>query len=176
MTARLDEVKSGLRLALTVVGAILIIGLLGRGLQLIRIGGRGNVALGIGSVLVVCGILFVTVGRWAKWFFAACCLFTLRAIVITLLGRTISVPSIVAPRILGAEIVGLLGVMVFLSFRFVGTKPNWVDSVCLIGAVIAFVYSLLANGDIRWMLVAVLLLGVSTAYSKFVARPQQKPC
>jgi len=161
-------VISSAHLALALLGAVVILGVLGRGLRLISIGGTENVILGIGMVLVDIILLLATVRWWARWYFAACCLTTLRAVVMGALGRTISVPSIAAPRSLFAEVAGVSAMMAFLSYRFVSARPNSLDSVCLVGAVTATVYSLLSDKPIRWILVAVLLLGVCTAYSKFV--------
>jgi hypothetical protein len=160
-------VISSPRLALAMLGAIVLISVLATGLLLLSSGRRGGLALGVGMVLVVCVVLLVTAGRWAKWFFAACCLTTLRAVVMGTLGRTISVPSIAAPRSLFAEIAGISAVMAFLSYRFVSARPNSLDSVCLVGAVTATVYSLLSDKPIRWISMAVLLLGVCSAYRRF---------
>ena len=162
-------VTSSPRLALALLGAVVILGVLGRGLRLISVGRPEDLILGIGIVLVVNILLLATVRWWAKWYFAACCLTTLRAVVMGALGRTISVPSIVAPRSLFAEVAGISAVMAFLSYRFVSARPNSLDSVCLVGAVTATVYSLLSDKPIRWILVAVLLLGVCSAYRRFAA-------
>jgi hypothetical protein len=167
-------VNSSPRLALAMLGAIVLLGVLGGGLRLISIGGSGDVALGIGMVFVVTSVLLATAPWWAKWFFAACCLFTLRAAISVLLGRTVSVPSILAPRVVFAQIACIFAVMAFLSYRFVSAKPNWLDSVCLVGAVIAIVDSLLSGKPIRWMLGAALLLGVGSVYRKFVSHDQNR--
>lgn len=161
------------RLALAMLGAIVVISVLATGLLLLGSDGRGGLALGIGMVLAVTILLLATVRWWAKWFFAACCLTTLRAVVMGALGRTISVPSLAAPRSLFAEVAGVSAVMTLLSYRFVSVRPNSLDSVCLVGAVTATVYSLLSDKPVRWILVAVLLLGVSSAYRRFRGpRPQ----
>jgi hypothetical protein len=163
-------VKSSPRLALAMLGAILVLGVLATGLRLIDTGRLGGVVLGIGTVIVVDSLLLATVQWWAKWFFAACCVTTLRAVIMGALGRTISVPSIAAPRSVFAEMAGLFAVMTFLSYRFVSAKPNWLDSVGLVGAVTASVYSLLGNKPITWLLVAALLLGIGAAYHNFKPR------
>jgi hypothetical protein len=169
MVAWLSEVKSGARLALTMVGAIVTISVLVTGLLLLGAPGKRGLGAGIGMALVVTILLLATVHWWAKWFFAVCCLTTLRAVGMGALGRTISVPSIAAPRSLFAELASISAAMVFLSYRFVSVRPNSLDSVCLVGAVIATVYSLLSNKPIRWILVALVLLSVSTAYRRLVA-------
>jgi hypothetical protein len=162
------DVKSGSRLALTMVGTIVTISVLVTGLLLLGAPGKRGVVVGIGMVLGVTILLFATVHWWAKWFFAACCFITLRAVLMGALGRTISVPSIAAPRSLFAEIACISAVMAFLSHRFVRARPNSLDSVCLVGAATAAVYSLLSNKPIRWILVAILLLGVCDAYSRLL--------
>ena len=164
-----SPVTSSPRMALALLGAIVILGVLGRGLRLISVGGLENLILGLGMVVVITILLLATVRWWAKWYFAACCLTTLRAVVMGALGRTISVPSIAAPRSLFAEVACISAVMAFLSYRFVSAKPNSLDSVCLVGAVETTVYSLLSDKPIRWILVAVLFLGVSSAYRRFAA-------
>jgi hypothetical protein len=167
-------VNSSPRLALAMLGTIVLLGVLGGGLRLISIGRLGDVALGMGMVLVVTSVLLVTVPWWAKWFFAACCLFTVRAAISVLLGRTISVPSIVAPRVVFGQIACIFAVMAFLSYRFVSAKPNWLDSVCLVGAVISIVDSLISGTPLRWVLGAALLLGVCSVYRKFVSHDQNR--
>jgi hypothetical protein len=157
------------RLALAILGAIVVLGVLARGLRLLSSGGKGGLALGIGIVLVVTSLLLATVRWWAQWYFAACCLTTLRAVVMGALGRTISVPSMAAPRSLFAEVAGISAVMALLSHRFVSARPNSLDSVCLVGAVTTTVYSVLSDKPMRWTLVALLLLGVCSAYSRFAS-------
>src|SRR5260370_41395773 len=65
------------------------------------------------AVLFSIGILWFTVDRWAKWFFGVCCVTASRAIVMSALGRTMSVPSIVAPR---SYLVGLAAASVLMAF------------------------------------------------------------
>jgi hypothetical protein len=170
MGNRLKEVKSGVRLALISIGAVLVVSALAIGLRGIETGTRKGVLLGITIALFPAVILWATVARWAKWFFAGCCLTALRGVVMIFLGRTISVPSIAAPRTYFAEIAGIFVLMALLTNRFVSAKPNWLDSVCLVGAVVAIVYSLIGSGSVRWMLVAASLLGACTVYQRFVPR------
>ena len=75
------DVKSGSRLALTVLGAIVTISALATGLLLLGAPRKGGLVLGVGITLVVTLLLLATVRWWAKWFFAVCCLTTLRALV-----------------------------------------------------------------------------------------------
>ena len=89
------------------------------------------------------------------------------------LGRTISVPSIVAPRTYFAEFAGTSALMAYLSYRFVSTKPDWLDSICLVGALTA-IANLLVNtsrpSTLASALVAVLLLALSWARGRLAAR------
>lgn len=174
MVSWLKDVKSGLRIALTTVVGIVIIGLQGKGLRLLNEGAQRNVAVGIGMVLASSSLLLVTAGRWAKWFFAGCCLITLRAAVFGLLGRTVSVPSIAAPRIQFFEIGGIFAAMALFSYRFIDSKPNWVDAVCLTVSVIAVVDSLVANRPTGGLLVSLTLLGACSAYKTFVSHDHRK--
>jgi len=166
----LEELKSGVRLSLITVGAIVLVSTLVVGLRLIETRVRNRMLLGATIVLVVAMILRLTVARWAKWFFAACCLITLRALVMGALGRTISVPSIAASRSLFAEIAGISAAMAFLSFRFVSARPNSLDSICLVGALTATMYSLITDKPFQWISVALVFLCVCDGYSRFVLR------
>jgi len=64
------------------------------------------------------------------------------------LGRTISVPSIAAPRIVFVELIVVAAVMCLLTYRFMLTKPTRLDSVALVGALTALLYSF-ASGGLR---------------------------
>ena len=77
------------------------------------------------------------------------------------LGRTISVPSIAAPRIVFVELIVVAAVMCLLTYRFMLTKPTRLDSVALVGALTALLYSFASGGSVRWMLLAILLLGIA---------------
>lgn len=90
----------------------------------------------------------------------------LRATAMSALGQTISVPSIVAPRILFVEVGGLFGIMALLSYRFVSSTPNWFDPLCLVGALVAAMYSMISNTP-SWLLAAVLFMGIGYAYRRF---------
>ena len=173
MNVRLGEVKSGVRLALVTVAAILLVSSLFIGLRLVEASTRSGLPFGILIVVFVAAVLWLTVARWAKWFFAACCLFTLRAATCFVLGRTISVPSIVASRPLFLGLSAVFAAMAVLSYRFVDTEPNRVDSICLVGAVVGFAYALLKGDALWWLLVPTLFLGISAAYDMIAGRPQK---
>ena len=72
------QTKSGLRLAFSVVGALISLGILTKGLLLVRSGTRMGVVEGAAVIFLICVLAFVTTPRWAKWFFGVCCLMVLR--------------------------------------------------------------------------------------------------
>ena len=159
-----EQVKSGVRLAFMILGTLVILAVLGMGLHLTSLGTQRDVAFGAGLVLAVTIFLFATVARWAKWFFGACCGNTLRVLGMAALGRTTSVPSMSAPRTWFLGIAGLFAVMAFLSYRFADHAPNRLDCVCLVGALIAAVYSLISAAPIWPAAVALMFLSVAWFY------------
>jgi hypothetical protein len=161
-----DQTKSGLRLALTVVGVLIVVGILCKGLLLAGDGTRRGVVEGVATIFIVCVLAFVTASRWAKWFFGVCCVIVLRGALVGAIGRTVSVPSIEAPRILFLEVTGLFALMAFLSYRFVNSRPTWLDSLCLAGALVTTVYGFLSNSR-SGLLLAVLFLGIGYAYRHY---------
>jgi hypothetical protein len=165
MTDRLAQVSSGIRLALTIVGSSLVILMLFLGLWFVMSATPRAVIWGMVISLVPIVILWVTVARWAKWFFGLCTMNVLRLVIMLLLGRTISVPSLVAPRILFAKVACACALLAFLSYRFVNANPDKVDSLCLIGALMACVASVLSESPLKWVLAAVLLLGGCNLYA-----------
>jgi hypothetical protein len=161
-----EQTKSGLRLALTVVGVLIGLLTLVKGLLLVRSGTRMGVVEGAAVIFLICVLAFVTTPRWAKWFFGVCCVMVLRGALMGAIGRTISVPSLEAPRIYFLEVVTLFALMAFLSYRFVDSRTTWLDSLCLIGALVAIVYSFVSN-SLSGMLLAVLFLGIGYAYQRY---------
>ncbi len=161
----LEQAKSGMRLAATLLAAILVLSLLVAGLHSFSLAQR--LGLGVVEVLIALGLLFATVGRWAKWFFAACCGNFLRLLGMAALGRTISTPSMAAPRASFLMLAGLMAIMGFLTYKFADTRPSRFDSVCLVGALVALVYSLLSLTPVRWVLLAVCFLVASWAHHHF---------
>jgi hypothetical protein len=154
------QVASGLRLALTVVGVLLLLGLLIKGLLLLRSDDPNRTFGGIAIISLVCVLAFVTTSHWAKWFFGVCCLLVLRGFAMFLLGRTVSVPSIVAPRSYFALVTGIFVLMAVLSYRFVDSSPNWLDSLCLVGTVVTTT-AWFINNSVIWLLAGVVLLGLT---------------
>jgi hypothetical protein len=155
------EARSGLVLAAKIMLVLLVFILLALGLGLMFKGSGLVTLLGIVVVAVTDVFLFATAPRWAKWVCPACIVNILRLLVMTALGRTISVPSIAAPRALFVELIIVAAMMCFLTYRFMFTKPTRLDSIALVGAVTAIVYSLSERAPIRWLLAAVLLLGIA---------------
>lgn len=166
MTTLSTQVKSGLRLAAGVIGVISILFLLIGGLHFLTIGTRSDLVLGIAMVMTSTIVCLATVVWWAKWFFGACCVYTLTALVTGVLGRTATVPSVAATGGFIWELIGILVIIDLLSYRFLHDRPNCLDSISLVGAIIAFLFSFLAQAPTKWMLLSVLFLAVSFAYGQ----------
>ena len=111
------QTKSGLRLAFSVVGVLIILGMLIKGLLLVRSGPRIGVVEGAAVIFLICVLAFVTTPRWAKWFFGVCCLMVLRGTLMCAIGRTVSVPSVEAPRIYFLEVTGLFALMALIPIK-----------------------------------------------------------
>jgi hypothetical protein len=173
MTSAWTQTKSGLRLAVNVIASFLTLLALGRGLLLFEYGRLGAKAIGGGIIAIVCVLLFLTAQRWARWFLGAFLLFTIRAFVMGILGRTVSVPSITGPRVLFAELAGLYGLVVVLTYRFVNVKPNRLDSVCLVGAVVGFVLSFMRSAaPLKPLVFTAVVLIPGFLYSLFAKKPK----
>jgi hypothetical protein len=165
------KTSSGFYLAFKVAGAIILLAVLAKGIRFVEIGStRQDVALGVGIVLAVSVCLFLSTGQWAKWFVAACGLFSVRSVVAGIIGQTISVPAIEAPRIFLFAAAAIFGVLGGFGFRFLETKPNSLDSLCLVAALIAVVESLSSEMPLRALLVAVFFLLMSFAYHSLVTK------
>jgi hypothetical protein len=158
-----EQTKSGLLLAFTVVGVLIILGMLIKGLLLVRSGTRMGVLEGMAVIFLICVLAFTTTPHWAKWFFGVCCLMVLRSALMSVIGRTISVPSLEAPRIYFLEMTGLFALMAFLTYRFVDSRTTGLDSLCLVGALVTFIYAFVSN-LLSGLLMAVLFLGIGYAY------------
>lgn len=161
-----EQTTSGLRLALGVVAVLIILLTLIKGLLLVRSGTRISVVEGAAVIFIICVLASVTTALWAKWFFGVCCVMVLRGALMGVIGRTISVPSLEAPRIYFLEVIALFALMAFLSYRFVDSRTNWLDSLCLIGALVAIVYSFVSN-SLSGLLLAVLFLAIGYAYQRY---------
>jgi hypothetical protein len=162
-----EQAKSGTILAAKVLAAMLTLILLSAGLYFVNIGERRGVMLGVAMLVPAVAVLLSTTSRWAKWFFAACCGNAMRFLVMSTMGRTIGPPSLSAPRSFFLELAVIALLMAWLTQRFVKTKPGLLDSFSLVGGLMATVYSVLSPQPMRWLLAAVLLLGISFAASYF---------
>lgn len=174
MTTTWEQAKSGVRLASTVVGGFLVFLLLLKGLLLVRSGTLKATIIGAVVVLAVCSFLFVTSAHWAKWFAPAFGLWTLRAILMGILGRTISVPSIVAPRLFFVGIAAICTIAVLLSYRFVDQEPNRLDSLCLVAGVLAFSSALTSKEQIRDLVLVDAALIPAFVYDRFVKKRKKR--
>jgi len=161
-----DETKSGLRLAFSVVAVIIILGMLSKGLLLVRSGTRIGLVEGVAVIFLIGVLAFVTTPRWAKWFFGVCCLMVLRGALASALGRTVSVPSLESPRTYFFEMTGLFALMAFLTYRFVDSRTTWLDSLCLVGAFVSIDYTFVSN-SLSGLLLAVLFLGIGNACQQY---------
>lgn len=140
-----------------------------KGLLLVGESGPRELAFGVVMILLASVVLWVTIDHWPKLLFGFCCANVLRCVGMGLLGRTLSYPSMTAPRLFFFEIASLLAIMAVELYRFVDAGPNFFERMCLIVAVIALIQSL--NGEtVTFMLAAVLLLAPSTIYKALAAR------
>jgi hypothetical protein len=161
-----EQTKSGLRLAFSVVGVLISLGILTKGLLLVRSGTRMGVVEGAAVIFLICVLAFVTTPRWAKWFFGVCCLMVLRGAFRVVIGRTVSMPSVEVPRIYFLEVTGLFALMAFLTYRFANSRTTWLDSLCLVGAFVTVVYTFVSN-SLSGLLLAVLFLAIGYAYQQY---------
>ena len=93
----------------------------------------------VGAIMVVAGIaaFAATVRRWSEYFFAACILMAVKALFALFAGYTISQPRLVVNRTQAAEMLALLVVMVFLSYRYASHPPRTaLESIGLVSAVV----------------------------------------
>jgi uncharacterized membrane protein len=137
-----------------------------KGLLLVRSDTRIGVVEGAAVIFLICVLAFLTTPRWAKWFFGVCCLMALRGALMVAMGRTLSVPSSEAPRIYFLEVTGLFAFMAFLTCRFANSRATWLDSLCLVGAFVAVVYTFISN-SLSGLSLAVLFLGIGYAYRNY---------
>jgi hypothetical protein len=168
-----EQTKSGLRLAFSVVAVLIILGILTKGLLLVRSGTRIGVVEGVAIISLIGVLGFVTTPRWAKWLFAVCCLMVLRCALASAFGRTVSVPSLEAPRIYFFEMAGLFALMAFLTYRFVDSRTTWLDSLCLVCAFVSIDYTFVSN-SFSGLLLAVVFLGIGYAYQLYQERSRSQ--
>ena len=155
---------SAMGLLARIFGALLVLGFLFGGLHYITQGAQSQLTSGTIMLVIAVISLFATVRLWAPWFFGACLVNSFRFFVGMVLGRTWSPPSTVAPRLFCAEMALLLVAMTVLTYRFANDKPTWIDSIALVGALTGLVYSVLSPAPLRWVLLALALLGTAFVF------------
>jgi hypothetical protein len=158
-----DEVESGFRLALVILTVVVTLILLMTGLYVVFLGPPAYRVRGSAMLFVAGTVVILTVRWWAKWFFAACGLNALKSLIVGVFG-TLSTHGVGASRSLYFGWAMTLGLMAFLSYRFTDQRPNWLDSICLVGALFAVCFSLLSPEYLWWMLIGSLSLGIAFAY------------
>jgi len=177
MGETLKEVRSGAHLALTILAALFVFCCLCTGLLFLNSGKITGLLFGIPVTVLTLVVLGLTVERWAKWFFALCFVTGLRTTAMIAFGRTLSAPSMVAPRSFFALLTAVCALMAFLSFHFVSAKPNRLDSICLVGALTALINALVAtsrNVTLVSTSIAFLLLGLSWGKRNIVGGRSQR--
>jgi hypothetical protein len=171
MATPMEQAKSGVLLTAKLFAGAGVLTLLGGGLH--HLATQENLIIGIVMIVVAIAILFFTVRYWAKWFFGFCSANVLRILVMAVSGRTTSVPSIAAPRIVFLEAAGAMAVMAVLTFRFVNHRPNRVDAVCLVGALVAGLEAVLTPPPLKGVLVAISFLAGAFTYHR-LRRPSHR--
>ena len=167
------EEYSAMGLLARIFGALLVLGLLFGGLHYVTQGTQSQLTSGTIMLVIAVILLFATVRLWAPWFFGACGVNSFRFLVGMALGRTWSPPSMVAPRLFCAEMALILAMMTVLTYRFANNKPTWLDSIALVGALTGLVYSVLSPAPLRWVLLALALLGAAFVCS-YLLTPRAK--
>jgi hypothetical protein len=161
-----DEVESGVRLAFIILAVVVTLILLMAGLDIVFLESpeflvRGSVILSIPAAVIV-----LTIRWWAPWFFAVCGISALRSLAVGIFApaQALAASRDQVPRSLFFEMALILGLMAVFSFRFVDQKPNWLDSICLVGALVGVCFSLMSPEHVKWMLIGVSSLGVAFSY------------
>lgn len=128
--------------------------------------------LGVGVVLVTGAVLFLTVRRWAGYFFAACVIAAVKAAFALLFGVTISVPRLVTNRPLVSELLCLLIALAALTYRFVTMLPqSSLQALSLVSAVVALAWVMLTEPNFWPLCIAIAFLGISWAMERFLKKP-----
>jgi hypothetical protein len=155
--SRLEQVKSGIMLAGTLIGGFLVLAGLLKGIRLLNEGG-GWLA---GSALVFSAtlILWMTAKSWAKWFCSLCLLLAVRGVFGSLLGASWSRGGIWFWTLIA------VGVILFaLTLRFLHTTtPNALDRICL-AVTIPALFEMLVSQNLLWLALSPGLLLLAFAY------------
>ena len=171
-----EQIKSGFRLAGWVLLTLAFIFLVLASTALLV--GKSNHTQPIPRLLGVCGLLatstvmFITVRRWAKWFVGALGYMILKLAVSLLLGFTLSVPSISRPRLVFLEFLMVVVVATVLCARYLTYTPRAIETVGLVGLVIALSFSMVCDSSLP-ILAGVTVLGlIQLAHSTRQARTE----
>lgn len=107
------------------------------------------------------GLLSATIRKWSEYLFAFCSLMAVKALFALIEGYTISEPRVVVNRTQAAELLGVLIVIVCLSYRYTSHPPRTaLESIGLVSAVTGLALGV-ALDPIIWPVVgSVVLLGL----------------
>ena len=156
-----EQIKSGVRLAgwilLTLAFICLVL------VSTAFLVGKGNHTQPVYRLLGACGLLaasiamFITVRLWAKWFVGVVGYMILKVAVSLLLGRTPSVPSIARPRVVFLEFLVALVFALLLCVRYLTHAPREVETLGLVGLVIALSFSVIYDSSLPIFAAAAVL-------------------
>ena len=171
-----EQIKSGLRLSgwvlLTLAFIFLVLA------STASLAGKGNYTQPIYRLLGVCGLLgtstvmFITVRRWAKWLIGVLGYLILKTAVSFLLGFTPSVPSITRPRLVLLEFMVVLVFAAALCVRYLSHIPRTVETVGLVGLVVALSFSVICDSSLPILAAATVLCLIQLAHVRRQARVQ----
>src|SRR5690349_9255012 len=133
--SKIDQVKSGFRVAGWIVGSMTVIICLGKGESWLLIPERpAERMLGIGMTGLMVVVLYLTARTWAKWFIGYCIYRVLWAPFY--LGRASSINWVQV-----AEFAAGWAVVIALGYRFLSHKPRPLESVGLTLLIISLTWS-----------------------------------
>ena len=171
-----EQIRSGFRLAGWILLTLAFISLVLASTASVVGNANGNYTQPIHRLLGACGLLatstvmFITVRRWAKWFVGALGYMILKVAVSLLLGRTPSVPSITRPRLEFLEFLVVLVLAILLCARYLTPTPRTVETVGLVGLVIALSFTVIYDSSLP-ILAGVAVLGmIQLTHGRWQAR------
>ena len=126
--------------------------------------------LGVAVIAGAGTVLFVTVRRWAGYFFAACLIATAKAVLALIFGVTVSTPHLVTDRPVVSVLLGLLAALSFLTFRFVTALT--LDAVSLVLGVIGLAGAMMTEPNYWPLYVSVGVLAIAWLAEAFLKKPQ----
>jgi hypothetical protein len=123
--SKIEQVKSGFRIAAWIVGSMAVIILLGKGESWMLAPDRPQERLlGIGVTGVVAAVLYLTARIWAKWFIGYCIYRVLWAPFYLLKEKSINWVQV-------AEFAAAWAIVIALGYRFISQKPRPLESLGL---------------------------------------------